>query len=72
MSSTRAGSVVSETLLPILREGAGLEVTVHETKRRGHAAEVVSGLDLSTTDLIVLVGGDGTVYEGLQVSGGFV
>ena len=61
--------MVSETLLPILRDGAGLKVTVHETKRRGHAAEVVSDLDLSRVDLVVYVGGDGTVYEGLQVRG---
>ena len=59
--------MVSETLLPILRDAAGLKVTVHETLRRGHASDVVSGLDLSGVDLVVYVGGDGTVYEGLQV-----
>ncbi len=32
-----------------------------------HAAELVAALDLSSTDLLMYVGGDGTIYEGLQV-----
>ena len=59
--------MVSEDLLPILRDAAGLRVTVHETRGRGHACNVVAGLDLADVDMVVYVGGDGTVFEGLQV-----
>ncbi len=59
--------MASEALLPILRDAAGLRVTVHETVSRGHAERLVKALDLTDVDMLAFVGGDGTVFEGLQV-----
>jgi diacylglycerol kinase family enzyme len=53
-------------VLPILEAG-GLVCTVHETKHRGHATEIVKGLLPAECDVIVGVGGDGTVFEIVQV-----
>ena len=53
----------------MLRDAAGLRVTVHETRCRGDATGFVASMDLRDVDMIVYVGGDGTVYEGLQVRG---
>ena len=61
--------MVTETLLPMLRDAAGLRVTVHETRHRGDATGILGSMDLVDVDMVVYVGGDGTVYEGLQVRG---
>jgi diacylglycerol kinase family enzyme len=39
------------------------EVTVSETSRRGHAARLAQGAARSGTDLVVVLGGDGTLNE---------
>lgn len=46
---------------------AGLELSVKETQRAGHATEMVRDMDLDTCDALVTAGGDGTVFEALQV-----
>jgi diacylglycerol kinase family enzyme len=46
---------------------AGFEMTVHETKHAGHATELVRGEKLELYLAVVAVGGDGTVFEILQV-----
>lgn len=46
---------------------AGLRMTVKETQRAGHATEMVRGLELDQCDALITVGGDGTVFEALQV-----
>lgn len=48
-------------------KAAGLSLTVWETDRPGHASEMVKQLDLAACDVLVTVGGDGTVHEALQV-----
>lgn len=49
-------------------KAAGLVLTVKKTDRAGHATEMVKELDLAACDALVTVGGDGTVFEALQVS----
>jgi diacylglycerol kinase family enzyme len=51
----------------MLRDAAGMNVTVHKTRSPGHATSVIASLDLDAVDMLVFVGGDGTVFEGLQV-----
>ena len=46
---------------------SGLIATVKETQREGHATEMVRDLHLGDCDGLVTVGGDGTVFEALQV-----
>ena len=47
-------------------EAAGVQHTLHITQRAGHASEIVAGLDLSSVDALVFMGGDGTAHEALQ------
>lgn len=62
-----ADKIVNSTLLPMLRDAGGLHVNVHQTKAPGDAEQLLSTLDLESVDMVVYVGGDGTVFEGLQV-----
>ena len=48
-------------------KAAGLSVTVTETQRAGHATEMAQSLQLDHCDALITVGGDGTVFEALQV-----
>ena len=48
-------------------KAAGLSLTLKETDRAGHATEMVKELDLAACDALVTFGGDGTVFEALQV-----
>ena len=48
-------------------QAAGLQLTVKETERAGHATEMVQELAISSCDALLTVGGDGTVFEALQV-----
>jgi len=45
---------------------AGLEVAAQETQHAGHASQLAADLDLGRTAALVMVGGDGTVFEALQ------
>ena len=62
----RAKRIYERQVAPILA-AAGLDVTAVETVRRGHAGKLAVALDLRQCDLLVLVGGDGTVFDALQV-----
>ena len=42
---------------------AGFEIDIHETQRVGHAMEIAYDLLSDDHDMIVAVGGDGTVHE---------
>ena len=42
---------------------AGLELNVQRTLHPGHAGELVRGEPLSRDDIVVVVGGDGTIHE---------
>ncbi len=55
-----------QTVEPILA-AAGFEVVAHETEWRGHATQIVAGEAVGTYEAVVAVGGDGTVFEVLQV-----
>jgi len=63
----RARQVCQKELLPLLEMAAGLSVKVHTTTGPGHATTLVQSLDLSTVDVLAVVGGDGTMFEMLQV-----
>lgn len=61
-----ARKVLESTVLPLLQDVAGMRVTVHETKRRGHAADILRSLPLADVDVLAFIGGDGTAFEGVQ------
>lgn len=61
-----AASQFDSDVLPVLRDAAGMAVTVVRTEGPGHAVSLVEGLDVATHDVIVVVGGDGSVHEVLQ------
>ena len=48
-------------------QAAGMHTEVLETRHAGHATEIARKLDLSQSSALVMVGGDGTVHEVLQV-----
>jgi hypothetical protein len=64
----RAERVFERQVLPVLQDAAGMSVSSMVTSGPGAATELLSQLDLTAVDLLLFVGGDGTVYEGLQVS----
>lgn len=64
----RAERVFEHQVLPVLQDAAGMSVSSMVTSGPGAATELLSQLDLTAVDLLLFVGGDGTVYEGLQVS----
>ena len=55
--TARARVVIQKAL------SADHEVTVAETSRRGHAARLAQGAAAAGTDLVVVLGGDGTLNE---------
>ena len=55
--TARARVVIAKAL------GADHEVTVAETSRRGHAARLAQGAAAEGVDVVVVLGGDGTVNE---------
>lgn len=64
----RAEKVFEQQVLPVLQDAAGMSVHTLVTAGPGAATQMAAQLDLSAVDLLLFVGGDGTVYEGLQVS----
>ena len=54
---------------PIL-EAAGFHLDVRETQGPGHATTLVKEAELQIFDAVVAVGGDGTIFEILQVMQG--
>lgn len=63
----RAYQSYTKLVAPIFL-AAGIEVDLHVTTRQGHCTEIIRTLDLRHIDALVFAGGDGTAYEGLQVS----
>ena len=51
---------------PVL-EAAGVQMDVVETRRPGHAIEIAQSVVPGSYDALICVGGDGTVFEVLQV-----
>ena len=59
-----ASSVTARSRVVIQKAlSADHEVTVAETSRRGHAARLAQGSAAAGTDVVVVLGGDGTVNE---------
>jgi len=56
-----------ETEVRPIFEAAGLAVVQMVTEYSGHATEIVANLDLESTDVLAVVGGDGTMFEALAV-----
>jgi hypothetical protein len=57
-------------LRPVLEQAAGMQLTVVQTQHEGHAADITLALELDSTDMLVVVGGDGTLFEAMQVGVG--
>eukprot|EP00891_Asterochloris_glomerata_P009476 jgi/Astpho2/9476/Aster-01729 len=51
----------------LMLRAAGMDAEVLETQHAGHATELARKLDLSQRSALMMVGGDGTVHEVLQV-----
>lgn len=66
----RAERVFERQVLPVLQDAAGMTVSSMVTSGPGDATTFVSQMDLEAVDVLLFVGGDGTVYEGLQVREG--
>lgn len=63
----RSQRLFQRHVAPVLENAAGMTLTAVLTRHPRHATEITRELDLSTQDILVFVGGDGTVFEGLQV-----
>lgn len=62
--NTSASSVTPRARVVIHRAlSAEHSVTVKETNRRGHAARLAQGAEADGTDVVVVLGGDGTLNE---------
>ena len=62
--NTTASSVTARTRVVIQKAlAADHDVTMAETSRRGHAMRLAQGAAASGTDLVVVLGGDGTLNE---------
>lgn len=64
-----SGGGRGKNLAPIIiktLEDQGHTLKVYKTKYREHAIKIVRQLDLKNTDILVSVGGDGTMYEVLN------
>ena len=46
--------------------GATLDLTVEETRYRGHAAQLSRGAHASGFDVVAVLGGDGTINEAVN------
>lgn len=65
----KSGGGRGKTLTPIIikaLEDSGHTLKAHKTEYHEHAVEIVRHLDLKDTQLIVSIGGDGTMYEVLN------
>ena len=56
------GAAILEQVRPVFA-AAGMELTVHTTKYRGHASELAEQLDLAGFAGLCSIGGDGTNHE---------
>ena len=63
----RAADCYYEVVKPMFA-AAGLSTAEHTTTHAGHAPVIVQQLQMQGLRAVVLVGGDGTVWEALQVT----
>lgn len=64
MVNSSASSVTARTRVVIAKAlGADHDVTVAETSRRGHATRLAQGAAADGADVVVVLGGDGTLNE---------
>jgi len=61
-SGQRKGPKALAIIKPIFEE-AGIKCRVFETTHRGHCGEICAKEDLSDVDILVPIGGDGTLHE---------
>ncbi len=62
-NSTSQNDRLFRRIIPLLRQVDGLRLTSRFTHRPGHAEEMCRGLTRDDVDLVLAVGGDGTVNE---------
>lgn len=65
-NSTSQSAGLFRRIIPLLRSVEGLRLTGRFTHHPGHAEEICTGLTRDDVDLVVVVGGDGTVNEALN------
>lgn len=65
-NSTSQSDGLFRRLIPLLRSVEGLRLTGMFTHRPGHAEEICRGLTRRDWDVVVVVGGDGTVHEAVN------
>ena len=63
----RRAPAIHRSILQPAWEAAGLDMSVTITRAAGEAVDIGRHLDLATCDMLVAVGGDGTLHELLQV-----
>ena len=63
----RAADCYHKVVKPMFA-AAGLSTVEHTTTHAGHAPVIVQQLQMQGLRAVVLVGGDGTVWEALQVT----
>lgn len=64
--STTQSADLFRRIIPLLRSVEGLRLTGRFTHHPGHAEEICRGLTRRDFDLVVVVGGDGTVNEAVN------
>ncbi|MBK4149246.1 diacylglycerol kinase family lipid kinase [Corynebacterium macginleyi] len=62
-NSTSQSHGIFREIVPVLRAVAGMHLLVKFTHYSGHAEDIVRGLTVDDYDVIIAVGGDGTVNE---------
>lgn len=62
----RSQRLFRQRVAQVLEDAAGMSLISVATTHPGHATQIMQDLDLGTVDIVVFVGGDGTVFEGLQ------
>lgn len=65
-NSTTQSPRLFSRLIPTLRQVEGLEMKAVFTHYAGHAREICSGLSADDYDVVIAVGGDGTVNEAIN------
>lgn len=62
----KSAKLFQKQVAPVLEDAAGMTLSRVVTQHAGHATELTRQLSLAAVDMLVFVGGDGTVFEGLQ------
>ncbi|GGO18250.1 hypothetical protein GCM10010980_16260 [Corynebacterium marinum] len=65
-NSTSQSDRLFRRIIPLLRSVGGLRLTARFTHHSGHAEAICTGLTRRDWDVIVVVGGDGTVHEAVN------